>query len=175
MRKYSSISLSSRVGTAVSLTFSSSENARPWLAGMVPVGGIGSTGNSSIKFGVPRPVTYATQSQPTKKQSLVGGRTGSHPGTAVNPSVPQPGLLPDVMSVMPGIARPYNQGLRKPSWGLPCVSKKSLSSATMPATTFALAISWMDDVEWGRRVLRRTGAAALVPLTVNGWPFMAIA
>lgn len=35
-------------------------------------------------------------------QRMVGGIrtvTGSHPGTAVNPSVPQPGFFPEVMSL----------------------------------------------------------------------------
>ena len=149
MRKYSSISLG--LGTSVLLLFKNFEIAR-----FLRQFGTGpsilvanSISSSSTKSGVPRPVTYATQSQSTKHQSIVTGQTGSHPGTAVNPSVPHPGLLPFVMSVKPKRPWPYNQGLRKPSGAFPSVIKKSLRSAIMPATTCTLTISWMDDTEWG--------------------------
>jgi hypothetical protein len=45
----------------------------------------------------------------------LAGRTGSRPTVAENPSVPQPGLGPDVMSMRPARPSPYSQGLRKPS------------------------------------------------------------
>src|SRR6266702_7384328 len=88
------------------------------------------------KSGVPRPVTYASQSQPiskAKNQSLAG-RTGAHPAPAENPAVLQPGLEPDMMSLRPAKPLLYNQGLRKPSGGLPFEIKKSLSSEIIPAT-----------------------------------------
>ena len=36
-----------------------------------------------------------------EERTSLEGRTGSHPTTAGNPSVPQPGLDPDLMSFMP--------------------------------------------------------------------------
>ena len=62
---------------------------------------------------------------------------------AGNPSVPQPGLAPDLMSLRPAIASLYNQGFRNPSGFFPFEIKKSLSSEIMPATVCTLAVSWM--------------------------------
>ena len=46
----------------------------------------------------------------------MAGLTGSHPVTAGNSVVPQPGLVPDVMPYRP-LGLPYSQGLRKPKSG----------------------------------------------------------
>ncbi len=54
-----------------------------------------------------------------EEATSLAGRTGSHPGRAGNPTVPQPGFEPDVMSLRPERASPYNQKLRKPSGFLP--------------------------------------------------------
>lgn len=56
-----------------------------------------------LKSGVPRPVTYGARGQQTAKivDTKLAGRTGSHPGTAENPPVLQPGFEPDVMSLRP--------------------------------------------------------------------------
>ena len=51
------------------------------------------------------------------------GRTGSHPVTALNPSVPQPGLDPSSISLRPARPTPYSQGLRKPNGFLPRKSR----------------------------------------------------
>ncbi len=69
---------------------------------------------------------------------------------AVNPSVLQPGLLPDVISLRPASLklRSYSQRLRKPSGGLPVEIRWSLSSETIPATACTLAVSCV--VEDGR-------------------------
>lgn len=57
--------------------------------------------------------------------------TGSHPVTAVNPFVPQPGLLPDVMSLKTDdAALLYKSGFSHPSVDLPALSSWSLTSAT---------------------------------------------
>jgi len=53
------------------------------------------TSNSLGKFGVPKPVT------------------GSHPLTAANPDVPQPGLLPAVMSLK-AVGLAYKVGFTNP-------------------------------------------------------------
>ena len=55
---------------------------------------------------------------------------------------------------------PYNQGLRKPSGGLPFEIKKSLSNEIIPATACSLEVSWGRGVR-GRE--RRTGVEQLVP------------
>ncbi len=69
--------------------------------------------------------------------------TGSHPVTAENPSVLQPGFEPLVMSMRPKKPYPYSQGLSKPSGGWPLEISQSLSSDIMPATTCKLAVSWV--------------------------------
>jgi len=64
---------------------------------------------------------------------------------AVNPSMPQPWFDPDVMSLRPARPPPYSQGLRKPSGFSPLESMKSFNSEIIPATTCALAISWVFE------------------------------
>jgi hypothetical protein len=74
-----------RVGIAASLMFNSPENARPVPGPLLGPSGVANliraTFSSSTKFGVPRPVTYATQSQPTTKisESKSDGRTNRIP------------------------------------------------------------------------------------------------
>jgi hypothetical protein len=48
-----------------------------------------------------------------------GDEQDSHPSMAENPLVSQPGLLPDVMSLIANQPMSYSKGLRKPSEGLP--------------------------------------------------------
>ncbi len=57
-----------------------------------------------------------TRDLPSRKSANVknedislAGRTGSHPATAENPAVPQPGLEPDLMSFRAQRPGPYNQ------------------------------------------------------------------
>jgi len=69
------------------------------------------------KLGVPQPVT------------------ASHPIDALNPSVPQPGLFPTVISLKPeGAFAPmaYIKGLRNPSGASPLASRASFKRETMP-------------------------------------------
>ena len=63
----------------------------------------------------------SSQNQPkrNRRQISLAERTGSHPAMAGNPSVPQPGLDPIVISFMPTTARPYSQGLANPRGSLP--------------------------------------------------------
>src|SRR6266702_693232 len=95
---------------------------------------------------------------------------------AENPSVPQPGFEPDVMSFKPGRQSPYSRGLRKPSGGSPFEMRLSVSSEIMPATVCALAVSWV--LGWmaaeGGKKERRTGAEALVPPVVSYCPFRTV-
>jgi hypothetical protein len=118
MRK--SISLASRVGIAASLVFNSPENARPWPGPLGP----GLSGLTTVvismctifkKCGVPRPVTYATQSQPTTKinESKSRGRTNRIPsgdgGESIGAAAAQARARCDVgealesLAVQPGI------------------------------------------------------------------------
>jgi len=64
---------------------------------------------------------------------------------AENPSVLQPRLEPDVMSLRPTRPPPYSQGLRKPSGALPFESRKSLE--IMPAAACKLGVSWLVEDE----------------------------
>jgi len=75
-----------------------------------------STSSLSLpKFGVPRP------------------EIASHPSVALKPSVPQPGLLPVVISVSPSKPFEYRNGLMKPSVGRPLDSRTSFRRLTKPA------------------------------------------
>ncbi len=61
---------------------------------------------------------------------------------ALKPGVPQPGLLPVVMSFQASGVNAlvaYTSGLRKPSGGRPLERRAELSSETMPATAGAEA------------------------------------
>ena len=76
------------------------------------------------KLGVPTPVT------------------ASHPSVALNPGVPQPGLLPVVMSLNASGAKAwiaYTSGFRNPSGGRPAERRAELSSETKPANVGAAA------------------------------------
>ena len=69
----------------------------------------------------------------------------------MNPSVPQPGLLPNLTSSKPRLnPREYNKGLRKPSGRPQREMKKSLYSETMPAAVWMLAVSRMLINKRGR-------------------------
>lgn len=57
----------------------------------------------------------------------------------MNPGVPQPGLLPIVISFRPSIPTEYNNGFRNPSGGSPLERRASLSSETIPAKVGAEA------------------------------------
>ncbi len=49
--------------------------------------------------------------------------TGSQPTSEENPSVPHPGLLPEVISVnAAALVEEYSNGFRNPSFGFPAVS-----------------------------------------------------
>lgn len=71
--------------------------------------------------------------------------TGSQPGTAENPTVPQPGLLPLVMSfITHGLA--YRAGLTNPTVLLPEVRRSSLIRFRIDANIGALAE--VPAVDW---------------------------
>jgi hypothetical protein len=91
-----------------------------------------------------KPVTYGTRNQQSQSRRDKGlaGRTGSHPKIAENPGVSQPVLVPDVMSLKANhCARPYSQGLRKPSGALPFDRRSSLSSEKMAAAVYTSELS----------------------------------
>ena len=63
---------------------------------------------------------------------------------ALNPGVPQPGLLPDVTSLMPSFSlKRYSRGLSSPSGAWSWEIRKSFSSEITPATVWTLAVSWV--------------------------------
>ncbi len=119
------------------------------------------------------PSPIESQSQPNLRINSRKTQTASHPGMAGKPFVPQPGLEPDLISFRPERPSAYKKGLRKPSGFLPSEIKKSLSNAIMPAAVCILVVSRMfadgqRTVVRRVRGVRRTGVAALVPLTIRG-------
>ena len=96
-----------------------------------------------MKFGVPRPVTYATRDKRSRKRREEGlaGRTGSHPTSAENPLLLAPGFLPSLMSVKPDKPIPYSQGLTQPNGLMPCESRLSLSNEKMAAAVCSSELS----------------------------------
>ena len=94
------------------------------------------------KSGVPNPVTCIPlyQRRPRKKGSPKPPLTGSHPASAGNPSVPQPGLLPDVTSLSAPAPVEYRNGFMKPIAGFPAAMRRSLRSAATLAKSGVLAL-----------------------------------
>jgi hypothetical protein len=71
--------------------------------------------------------------------------TGSHPGTAENPTVPQPGLVPFVMSFkIQGLE--YNAGLINPIGFFPTLRRSSLIRLMIEAKIGVLALVPPDNV-----------------------------
>ena len=100
---------------------------------------------------------------------------------AGNPSVPQPGFEPVMISVRPSSPSPYSKGLRKPSGSWFLETKKSLSSANMPATVWTLASVGcfrMDEAERKPEGVgireRHTETAQVVPTATMGLPLKKI-
>ena len=61
--------------------------------------------------------------------------------TAENPTVPQPGFVPLMMSLKLRGATSYDQVLRNPSAGSPSEIRNSFSSEMMPAMICRLVLS----------------------------------
>jgi len=91
-----------------------------------------------------------------------------------NPSVLQPGLEPDVMSLRPARPSLYGLGLRKPSRGLPFEIKKSLSSEIIPATVCnattrrAAQIAKLKSKNMSGQVTAENGLVEAVILAAEG-------
>ena len=97
-----------------------------------------------------------------RKRTNLEARTGSHPGMAGNPGVPQPGFEPPTMSLKAS-GFSYSKGLRKPrpvsrghSSSDSLENMKSLSSETIPPAAWRLAVSWIH--ENGRRKVEGVGS-----------------
>src|SRR6266702_6330426 len=124
---------------------------------------------SSKQSGVPRPVTYGAHSRTTLK---VNGQKSRR--TNRTPSVLQPGLEPDVMSLRPARPSLYGLGLRKPSGGLPFEIKKSLSSEIIPATVCnsttrrAAQIAKLKSKNMSGQVTAENGLVEAVILAAEG-------
>ena len=83
---------------------------------------------------------------------------------ALKPGVPQPGALPEVMSLKAlGSAAwiAYTSGFRKPSGGRPAESRAELSSETMPAKVGAAAdVPPTEMMRPPRKTRKRSACAA---------------